>query len=267
VTRSEGTHNAKLGTGDVEIKASEILILNDANVPPFQLEVAGSENLADEEKSPSVAASIGNEPVVSVEHDRNADSPDNFFSDREEDCSYYGDYSKLRLSLHNGPANCLANPGYSDTEEPGRVQTREQDENNQMVINAGQNEISRKLEDSLIQDRDEVMMAIAQALDGAGMLDPGMDAKAVAGDKTLADTSAINEAVDSSGDVDKIMQIIGGKMQTEGPVVSNFDSPTNEPVGQVHKGAERPSVEVSTHPADVESPEILMRGSEGTRAD
>ncbi len=48
VSRAEGTHNAKLATGDVEVKVSEILILNDAKVPPFQLEVAGSENLADE---------------------------------------------------------------------------------------------------------------------------------------------------------------------------------------------------------------------------
>ncbi len=48
VSRSEGTHNAKLGTGDIEVRVSEILILNDAKVPPFQLEVAGSENLADE---------------------------------------------------------------------------------------------------------------------------------------------------------------------------------------------------------------------------
>lgn len=48
VSRAEGTHNAKLSTGDIEVKVSEILILNEANVPPFQLEVAGSENLADE---------------------------------------------------------------------------------------------------------------------------------------------------------------------------------------------------------------------------
>lgn len=48
VSRAEGTHNAKLATGDIEVKVGEILILNDANVPPFQLEVAGSENLADE---------------------------------------------------------------------------------------------------------------------------------------------------------------------------------------------------------------------------
>ncbi|MEP7212601.1 MAG: aspartate--tRNA ligase [Acidobacteriota bacterium] len=49
VSRGEGTHNAKLATGDIEVKASEILILNDAKVPPFQLEVAGSENLAAED--------------------------------------------------------------------------------------------------------------------------------------------------------------------------------------------------------------------------
>lgn len=48
VSRAEETHNAKLATGDIEVHASEILILNDAKVPPFQLEVAGSENLADE---------------------------------------------------------------------------------------------------------------------------------------------------------------------------------------------------------------------------
>mgnify|MGYP000483433871 FL=1 len=48
VGEREGTHNAKLATGDIEVHADEILILNDAKVPPFQLEVAGSENLADE---------------------------------------------------------------------------------------------------------------------------------------------------------------------------------------------------------------------------
>lgn len=49
VPRAEGTHNKKLATGDIEIKVSEILVLNDAKVPPFQLEVAGSENLASED--------------------------------------------------------------------------------------------------------------------------------------------------------------------------------------------------------------------------
>src|ERR1043166_4972400 len=48
VSRAAGTHNAKLATGDIEIHADVILLLNDAKVPPFQLEVAGSENLADE---------------------------------------------------------------------------------------------------------------------------------------------------------------------------------------------------------------------------
>ncbi len=49
VSRAEGTHNVKLATGDIEIKVSELLILNDSKVPPFQLEVAGSENLASED--------------------------------------------------------------------------------------------------------------------------------------------------------------------------------------------------------------------------
>ncbi len=47
--RDEGRHNAKLATGDIEIKVSELLILNEAKTPPFQLEVAGSENLASED--------------------------------------------------------------------------------------------------------------------------------------------------------------------------------------------------------------------------
>jgi aspartyl-tRNA synthetase, bacterial type len=49
VKRDEGARNAKLATGEIEVKVSEILILNDAKVPPFQLEVAGSENLAAED--------------------------------------------------------------------------------------------------------------------------------------------------------------------------------------------------------------------------
>jgi aspartyl-tRNA synthetase len=49
VSRAEGTHNAKLATGDVEVKAAEILILNDAKTLPIKLEVAGSENLASED--------------------------------------------------------------------------------------------------------------------------------------------------------------------------------------------------------------------------
>jgi aspartyl-tRNA synthetase len=49
VSRAEGTHNAKLATGDVEIKVHELLILNDAKTPPFELEKAGSQNLASED--------------------------------------------------------------------------------------------------------------------------------------------------------------------------------------------------------------------------
>ena len=49
VSRAEGTHNAKLATGDIEIKVSEILILNDAKTLPFELEKAGSQNLAAED--------------------------------------------------------------------------------------------------------------------------------------------------------------------------------------------------------------------------
>lgn len=48
VRRDEGARNAKLATGEIEVKVAELLVLNDAAVPPFQLEVAGSENLADE---------------------------------------------------------------------------------------------------------------------------------------------------------------------------------------------------------------------------
>jgi len=48
VVEREDTKNPKLATGDIEVHADEILILNEAKVPPFQLEVVGSENLADE---------------------------------------------------------------------------------------------------------------------------------------------------------------------------------------------------------------------------
>jgi len=47
--RTKETINEKLSTGAIEVHANEILILNDAKVPPFQLEVAGSENLASED--------------------------------------------------------------------------------------------------------------------------------------------------------------------------------------------------------------------------
>ncbi len=49
VARDEGARNAKLPTGEIEVRVSELLLLNDANVLPFQLEVAGSENLAAED--------------------------------------------------------------------------------------------------------------------------------------------------------------------------------------------------------------------------
>ena len=47
--RDEGARNAKLATGAVEIHVSEILILNDAKTLPFELEKAGSQNLASED--------------------------------------------------------------------------------------------------------------------------------------------------------------------------------------------------------------------------
>jgi aspartyl-tRNA synthetase len=48
-SRDEGTHNAKLATGDIEVHVNEILILNDAKTLPFELEKAGSQNLASED--------------------------------------------------------------------------------------------------------------------------------------------------------------------------------------------------------------------------
>jgi aspartyl-tRNA synthetase len=50
VLREEGQRNPKLGTGDVEVHAREIKILNDARTLPFQLEtVAPSDGLASED--------------------------------------------------------------------------------------------------------------------------------------------------------------------------------------------------------------------------
>lgn len=49
VLRDESSRNPKLQTGDVEVRASELLILNDARTLPFQLETSGSEGLASED--------------------------------------------------------------------------------------------------------------------------------------------------------------------------------------------------------------------------
>jgi aspartyl-tRNA synthetase len=47
--RDENSRNAKLSTGDIEVHVNEILILNDAKTLPFELEKAGSQNLASED--------------------------------------------------------------------------------------------------------------------------------------------------------------------------------------------------------------------------
>jgi aspartyl-tRNA synthetase len=49
VAREEGARNPRLETGEVEVQATELWILNDARTPPFQLEVASPEALAAEE--------------------------------------------------------------------------------------------------------------------------------------------------------------------------------------------------------------------------
>ncbi|HEX5966271.1 MAG TPA: aspartate--tRNA ligase [Pyrinomonadaceae bacterium] len=41
VARDANTRNPKIATGDVEVRAKEVLILNDARTPPFQLDASG----------------------------------------------------------------------------------------------------------------------------------------------------------------------------------------------------------------------------------
>ena len=41
VARDENTRNPKIATGDVEVHAKELLVLNDARTPPFQLDATG----------------------------------------------------------------------------------------------------------------------------------------------------------------------------------------------------------------------------------
>lgn len=49
LARNAATKNAKLATGDIEIKAKDLLILNDAKTLPFQLETVNNEGLASED--------------------------------------------------------------------------------------------------------------------------------------------------------------------------------------------------------------------------
>lgn len=47
--RDESVRNPKIATGDIEVHARELLVLNDARTLPFQLEATGSEGLAAED--------------------------------------------------------------------------------------------------------------------------------------------------------------------------------------------------------------------------
>jgi aspartyl-tRNA synthetase len=49
VLRDENSRNPKLSTGDIEVQATEVVILNDARTLPFQLDAPSSEALASED--------------------------------------------------------------------------------------------------------------------------------------------------------------------------------------------------------------------------
>jgi aspartyl-tRNA synthetase len=49
ISRAENQRNPKIATGEVEVSAREILVLNDARTPPFQIEPASVDALASED--------------------------------------------------------------------------------------------------------------------------------------------------------------------------------------------------------------------------